>query len=82
MIANTQYAVELNFLGATISGSSVRRGIKFQFPSVRISDGGDPEIGGPDETLVSNVVMSVFRDCSSTGGYAMRAIVTNDTSSY
>lgn len=82
MIANTDYAVELEFTGSTLTGSNQKRGLKFQFPLVKISDGGDPEIGGPDEQLTSAVTMQVFRDCSSTGGYAMRAQVTNLTSSY
>jgi len=82
MMANTDFAVELEFLGSTLTGSSTRRGIKFQYPKVKISDAGDPEIGGPDEQLVSSVVMSVFRDTSSTGGYALKGIVTNATSSY
>lgn len=82
MIANTDYAVELEFLGTTLAGSSIKRGMKFQFPKCKINDAGDPEVGGPDEQLTSDVTFSVFRDCSSAGGYAMRVIVTNLSSSY
>lgn len=82
MMNNTDFAVDLNFQGSTLSTSVIRRGMRFQFPKVKISDAGDPEIGGPDEMLTSQVTCMVFRDTSSTGGYAMRSIVTNNSSSY
>lgn len=82
MMNNTTFAVELEFLGSTLSGATTRRGLKFQFPYVKISDAGDPEIGGPDEQLMSSVAMTVLRDVSSATGYAMRAIVTNASTSY
>lgn len=82
MMDNSDFAIELEFLGSTLSGSAVRRGLKFQFPVCKISDAGDPEIGGPDEQITSAVVFQPFRDVSSSGGYAMRALLTNDTASY
>lgn len=82
MIDNTDFAVELDFLGSTLPSTSTRRGMKFQFPVCKISDAGDPDIGGPDEQIVSAVVFQPFRDCNSTSGYAMRALVTNDVASY
>lgn len=83
MLANTSFAAEIQFQGDTTMPSSVLKpGIKFQFPVLKIADAGDPEIGGPDEMLTSQVTFHVLRDTSSAGGYAMRAIVTNDTSSY
>lgn len=82
MIDNTDYAVELEFQGSTLGSSVIRRGMKFQFPVCKISDAGDPDIGGPDDMIVSSVVFQPFRDCSSASGYAMKAIVTNDVSSY
>jgi hypothetical protein len=72
-------SAEFEFLGATLAGSSVRKGIKFVFPKVYIKDAGDPEIGGPEEILVSEIAFDVLRDASSTGGYAVTAIVTNGT---
>lgn len=82
MIDNTDYAVELEFLGSTITGTTTRRGMKFQFPVTKISDAGDPDIGGPDEQITSSVVFQPFRDCTSAGGYAMRCLLTNDVASY
>lgn len=82
MLNNNDLAVELEFQGSTLTGSNQKRSIKFQFPLVKVSDAGDPEIGGPDEQLTSQVAFTVLRDLSSAGGYAMRAQVTNLTSSY
>lgn len=82
MINHTQFAAEFEFQGDTISGSNIKEGIKLRFPKVYIKDAGEPEIGGPDEILVSEVTFDVLRDNSSSGGYALQAIVTNDTSDY
>lgn len=82
MINETAYALELEFLGDTMSGSAIREGIKFQYPSVRVMDSGDPEIGGPDEILQATVVFNVLQDLSSASGYALRALLTNDITSY
>lgn len=82
MLEDTDFAVELEFLASTLTGSSVRRGLKFKYPKCKISDAGDPEIGGPDGILVSTVVMNVLRDVSSATGYALQVEATNDTFSY
>lgn len=82
MLAGTQFSAEFEFLGATLAGSSVRQGIKIVMPKVFIKDAGDPEIGGPDEILSAEVSFDVLRDTSSTGGYAVQALVTNGTASY
>lgn len=81
MLAGTRLAGEFEFLGDTMSGSAIREGIKVTLPNLRISDAGDPEIGGPGEMLTSNVVFAVLRDPTASG-YAVRALVTNNTSSY
>lgn len=77
MINNTAFAAEFEFQGDTGTSSAIREGLKFQFPRVYISDAGDPEIGGPDEILMSDVVFKVLRDDSSAAGYAVRALLTN-----
>lgn len=77
MINNTQFSAEFEFLGDTGTSSSIREGLKLQFPRVYISDAGDPEIGGPDEILTSDVMFKVLRDDTSATGYAMRALLTN-----
>lgn len=82
MIAASALAMQLEFLGDTISGSVARRGIRFNFPRVYISNAGDPVINGPNELLTSEVEFHVLRDDSSASGYAMQAIVYNTTSSY
>jgi hypothetical protein len=79
MLNNSSLAFELEFLGATLPSSLLREGIKFQFPKVKVNMAGDPEIGGPDELLTSEVELQVLRDDSSATGFACRAIVTNDT---
>ncbi len=82
MLASTRLAAEFEFLGDTVAASSViRQGIKMTFPYVIISDAGDPAIGGPNDVLKSDVVFTVLRD-PTTSGYALKAIVTNATSSY
>lgn len=79
MVAGTnEYALELAFLGTTLSGSVARRALKFQFQKVMVKDAGDPEISGPDGVLTSQVTFDVLRDESATG-YAVRAIVTNNS---
>lgn len=82
MINATRIYGEFEFLGTTLSGSSVRRGINFVFPKLYIKEAGDPEVGGPDEIIKSTVVFDVLRDCSSATGYACQAILTNGISSY
>ncbi len=81
MIAGTRLWAEFEFLGDTMAGSQVREGIKLVFPWVVISDAGDPEVGGPNDVLMSDVTFAVLRDPTSSG-YAVKALVTNLTSSY
>jgi hypothetical protein len=81
MLNATQLAAELHFQGPTLPGSSIRQGLKVQFPKVFISDSGDPEIGGPDEILKSEVSFHVLRDDSSATGYAVRSILTSNIQS-
>jgi hypothetical protein len=81
MMANTRLAGEFEFVGDTMGTSIIREGIKITMPHLRIMDAGDPEISGPNEMLTSEVTFAVLRDGSS-GGYAVRAVVTNNTSSY
>ncbi len=81
MIAGTRLAAEFEFLGDTMTGSQVREGIKLVMPWVVISDAGDPEVGGPNDVLMSDVTFAVLRD-PTTSGYAVKALVTNLTASY
>lgn len=82
MLANTDFAIDLEFQGSTLTTSVIKRGVKFRFPVTKISDAGDPEVSGPDGMLMSQVTFMVFRDTGSSGGYAMQAEVTNNVSSY
>ncbi len=82
MLAATEFAAEVEFQGATLPGSAVRQGIKFQYPKIVVVDSGDPEIGGPDEMLMSDVTFMVLRDDSSVTGFACRALVANLRASY
>ena len=81
MMAGTRLAAEFEFLGNTMGTSVIREGIKLTMPYVLVSDAGDPEIGGPNEMLTSEVTFKVLRD-PTTSGYAVKAFVTNNTSTY
>lgn len=81
MINATKLAAEFEFLGTTLTTSSIRRGLKLQFQKLYVKEAGDPEITGPDESLVSNVVFNVLRD-ESASGYAVRALLTNSIANY
>lgn len=81
MMAGTRLAAEFEFQGNTMSTSIIKEGIKLTMPFVLISDAGDPEIGGPNEMLTSEVTFKVLRD-PTTSGYAVKAFVTNNTASY
>lgn len=82
MLAHSSLSCQLEFLGDTISGSVARRGIRFNFPKVKVANAGDPTINGPNEILTSEVEFHVLRDDSSGTGYAMQALVYNTTSSF
>lgn len=83
MMNATQLSCQLEFLGPTLpAGSAIRQGIRFNYPRVFVSSAGDPEIGGPDELLTSDVEFHVLLDDSSSGGYAVQALVTNQKTSY
>lgn len=81
MLAGTRLAAEFEFQGNTMTTSIIKEGIKLTMPYVLISDAGDPEIGGPNEMLTSEVTFKVLRDPTASG-YAVKAFVTNNTSTY
>jgi len=81
MMNGTRLAAEFEFVGNTMSTSVIREGIKLTMPYVLVSDAGDPEIGGPNEVLTSEVTFEILRDPTASG-YAVKALVTNNTSSY
>ena len=80
MLNETQLSVEAEFQGSTLTGSAIKRGVKFQWPKVYVMSATEPEIGGPDNIFTSQITFAVLRDESA--GYPMRAIVSNLTSSY
>jgi hypothetical protein len=82
MLAGSQLSAEFQFLGATLAGSANRQSIKLTFPKVYIKDAGDPEIGGPEEILVSEISFDVLRDASSATGYPVKITVVNGTAAY
>jgi len=82
MIANTRLCADLVFQGPTISGSSLRESITLRLPNLRINDPGDPELPSANDPLTSEVSFAVLRDPTTSGGYAARAIVVNNTNSY
>lgn len=81
MMNGTRFFADFFFQGDTMSGSTLRESIKLNFPALYITDAGDPEVGGPNEPLTSEVSFAVLRD-PTTGGYAVRATVINKTNSY
>lgn len=81
MMNQTRLGAQLSFRGNTYSGSTIRREIAIDMPTIYIADAGDPEIGGPDEILKSEITCIVLRDPTS-GGYAARIRAVNKTASY
>jgi len=83
MINATQLSAQIEFLGPTLpAGSAIRQGVRFNFPKIFVSEAGDPEIGGPDALIMSDVVFHVLRDDSSSTGYAVQALITNQKANY
>lgn len=81
MLNATRFSAEFEFLGTTISGSALQRGLKLTMPKVYISDSGDPAVSGADEFLTSEITCHVLYDASSSNGYAVRGELTNEMSS-
>jgi hypothetical protein len=81
MLNGTRLVGEFEFLGDTLTGSSLRESLKITMPYLIVNEAGDPEVGGPSEVLTSQVSFAVLRD-PTTSGYAVRAVVRNATSSY
>lgn len=82
MLNNTQFAAQLEFTGNTIGTSVIKEAIKFDMPCLKISNSGDPEVGGPDEFLTAEVAFTVLRDDSTSTGYALKGYLTNAIASY
>ncbi len=81
MMAGTRLSAEMMFEGPTMSGSTLRESIKLTMPYVLINDAGDPEISSANDPLTCEVSFAVLRD-PTTSGYAVKAVVVNDTSTY
>lgn len=81
MVNATQLSVQLEFLGPTLSGSALRQGIRFNYPRVFVADAGEPEVADASGILQSEVVFHVMRDDTTSTGYAIAALLTNDISS-
>lgn len=81
MMTGTRLAAEFQFEGPTLTGSTLRESIKITMPYVLISDAGDPEIASAQDQLTSQVTFAVLRD-PTTSGYAVRAVVLNNTANY
>lgn len=77
MLGNTTLAAEFEFTGDTETGSAIAPGLKLRFPKLKVNDAGDPEIGGPDGVLTSEVSFQILRDDTSATGYAVIAELTN-----
>ncbi len=82
MLNETQLSAQLAFQGPTLTGSNLRQQILINMPRIFINDAGDPEVGGPDEILKSDITATVLRDDSTSTGYAVQALVKNKTASY
>lgn len=82
MLNATKLSAQIHYQGPTMTGSSIRQGIRFDIPTIYVKSSGDPEIGGPDEILSSEIEFDVIRDDTSATGYAVQAQVTNQKVSY
>jgi hypothetical protein len=79
---STKLAAQLEFLGPTCTTSKIQQGLKFDFPVVYVHMAGEPTIGGPNEMLTSDVEFHVLRQDDTTSGFACKAYLTNNKSSY
>lgn len=82
MLNETQLSAQIACQGPTLTGSNLRQQVLINMPRIYINDAGDPEVGGPDEILKSEITATVLRDDSTSTGYAVKALVKNKTSSY
>lgn len=82
MINETKLSAQLAFVGPTITSSAIARELRLTMPKVYIKEAGDPEIGGPDEILMSEVEFNVLREETSTSAYPVIALITNTKASY
>jgi hypothetical protein len=82
MLNSTQLAVQLDFVGPTLTSSSIRQKLRFNFPRVFVNSADDPSIGGPDQILMSDIDFHVLRDDSSATGYAVQAVLTSQKQSW
>jgi len=80
MINATRLACEIEFTGDTLTGASSTESLKFQFPKIYVNAGADPEIGGPDEILKTDLEFHCIAD--SSAGYALQALLQNGTANY
>ena len=82
MLNETQLSAQIACAGPTLSSSALRQQVLINMPRIFINDAGDPEVGGPDEILKSEITASILRDDSTSTGFAIQAKVINKTSSY
>lgn len=81
MMNNTRLYGEFMFEGDTLAGTTIRQSVKLAFTNLRITNAGDPEIGGPNEMLTSQVSFAVLRGGCTTTAFACQATVVNDLAS-
>ena len=81
MMDGTVLAGEFEFEGDTLTGSSIRKSLTLTFPRIYVNDAGDPEIGGPDEILKSDVSFHVLRNTNAAAGFACKALLINGAAS-
>lgn len=82
MINATKLSAQLDFRGPTFSSSAIRQGIRFNFPTIYVNQGAEPEISGPDQVLMTDLDFHVLRDDTTSTGYAVQAIVYNQKANY
>lgn len=82
MVAGTALNAEFIFTGATLASSNQLESLKIVMPKIYVAEAKNPEVGGPDEIIKQEISFNIMRDKSSSGGYAVQAILTNATSSY
>lgn len=80
LMAGTKYACDLEFIGVTLPSSDKTEYLKFRLPAIYIKEGAEPEIGGPDEILKTDITFDVL--CDSCSGYSVQATLQNGTQNY
>jgi len=76
----TKLVADLEFVGVTLPSSDQKEYLSIRLPNIYVSEGGDPELSGPDEILKNEISFTVLAD--SISGYPIQVKWQNATENY